>query len=215
MKTWFDFASNVYSQNGEDGIVLEVTKQLGIDPGGWVCEFGAHTGKYLSNTFNLVDKFNFNAVYIECDDEKYKSLLQTAAEYPNILPLHEQVGDNLTRILKATPIPRDFDVLSIDIDGYDYDVWKHFDYYRPKIVIIEIDSSILPGISHTPRPDSLMASFTSMLELGQAKKYTFICHTGNMFFVADEWVHLLKIPPPSEPASVFLMNWLPFCHTTR
>ena len=45
--------SNVFSQNGEDGIIEEILNRLEIQTG-WVCEFGAWDGIYLSNTFNLI-----------------------------------------------------------------------------------------------------------------------------------------------------------------
>ena len=34
------YAKNIYSQNGEDGIISELLKRLEIN-NGWVCEFGA------------------------------------------------------------------------------------------------------------------------------------------------------------------------------
>ena len=58
------YRKNKYSQNGEDGVLQEILKRLNIKKG-WVCEFGAWDGKHLSNTFNLVEKKNFQAVYIE------------------------------------------------------------------------------------------------------------------------------------------------------
>lgn len=54
------YSSNIYSQNGEDGIIKELLKCVNIN-NGWVCEFGAWDCIYLSNTFNLVEK-GFNAV---------------------------------------------------------------------------------------------------------------------------------------------------------
>jgi hypothetical protein len=49
---------DTYSQNGEDGILEEVFKRLGLDEFNkfWVVEFGAWDGKHLSNTFNLIKK---------------------------------------------------------------------------------------------------------------------------------------------------------------
>ena len=54
-------------------------KRLNIE-NGWVCEFGSWDGKHLSNTFNLIENKNFNAVFIEGDKNKYKDLLKTVKE---------------------------------------------------------------------------------------------------------------------------------------
>ena len=70
------YNKNIYSQNGEDGIIEELLHRLDISSG-WVCEFGAWDGINLSNTFNLVKNKNFSAVYIEGDKNKYVDLLQT------------------------------------------------------------------------------------------------------------------------------------------
>ena len=48
------FKKNYYSQFGEDGIIEEVLKRMGINEG-WVCEFGAWDGIKSSNTFSLIE----------------------------------------------------------------------------------------------------------------------------------------------------------------
>ena len=114
----------IYSQNGEDGVLLELLRRLGVS-GGWVCEFGAWDGVHFSNTFALVQR-GFQAVYIEGDDDKFSQLLVTARRYPGIIPIHAFVDHRpssaslLDTLLAATAIPRDFAVLSIDIDSFDY-----------------------------------------------------------------------------------------------
>ena len=44
--------------------------------------------------------------------------------------------------MSDTEIPINFDILSIDVDSYDYQIWKSVEKYKPKIVIIEINSSV-------------------------------------------------------------------------
>ena len=131
----------VGGSSGEEGVIDEILKRLGITSG-WVCEFGAIDGKKLCNTFQLVKK-GFHAIYIEPVESKFLELQKTAKEYPNIIPIRKTVDykiqfpDRLDNILKTTPIPKDFDVLVIDTDLYDYQIWEEFKEYNPKLVIIE------------------------------------------------------------------------------
>lgn len=92
------YARNVYSQNGEDGILEEILRRLGIT-GGWVVESGAWDGKHLSNTFALIERScgggsgsssgsggggsggggsGFRGLHIEADVAKFAELLETA-----------------------------------------------------------------------------------------------------------------------------------------
>ena len=75
---YLKYRENYYSQNGEDGIIKKIIEDLKLEKNKLsVCEFGAWDGIHFSNTFNLVEKFNAKALYIEGDEEKFKSLLQT------------------------------------------------------------------------------------------------------------------------------------------
>jgi hypothetical protein len=68
-----EFAGNVTSQSGEDGLVAKALSLL-PDPTLWCVEFGAWDGKHLSNTFDLVDSKGYNVALIEGDPVKYKEL---------------------------------------------------------------------------------------------------------------------------------------------
>ena len=57
-----------------------------------------------------------------------------------------QSPNSLDNILSSKKIPIDFDILSIDIDSFDLEIWESLKNYSPKIVIIEINSGFLPGI---------------------------------------------------------------------
>jgi len=204
------YRKNVHSQNGEDGIIAEILRRLDITHG-WVCEYGAWDGKHLSNTFALVER-GWNAVMIEGDPVKVNDLYKTVAEYPNIVPINsfvEITGPNsIDNLLGKTSIPVDFDILSSDIDSYDYEVWREMNDYNPKIVIIEVNSCAHPrDVKFIHTNTNAGAGFRPMLELAESKGYTFLCHTGNMIFIRNDLFDRLGIIKP-EPYSNFITAWI-------
>src|SRR5690242_6376825 len=66
------FRRNVYSQNGEDGVLDEIFRRLSMDSG-WFCEFGAWDGRYGSNSYNLL-RNGWRGVMIEGDPRRYRRL---------------------------------------------------------------------------------------------------------------------------------------------
>lgn len=194
-------SANKYSQNGEDGIIEEILRQLRLTADdNWCVEFGAWDGKHLSNTFKLVEE-GWNAVYIEGDGCKYKDLLVTCKSFSRIIPIEAFVSpdqyslNSLDKLLANTKIKNDFALLSIDIDSYDLDVWESLSNYQPKIVIIEINSGIAPGIyqRHNPSIGMQGNSFTSTLRVAHQKGYSLVCHTGNCIFVDNTLLSRLDI----------------------
>jgi hypothetical protein len=204
------YSKNIHSQNGEDGVIEELLKRLDIS-GGWVCEFGAWDGIYLSNTFRLVEQ-GFNAVFIEGDVTRYNDLLKTVEKHSTITPInayvdHNDTENSLDHLLSKTAIPVDFDVLSIDIDSYDYQVWKGLKVYQPKLVIIEINSSVNTNVDYINDSVNCMGTgFKPTYELGVEKGYTFVLHTGNMIFVRNDLFHKLNIHYHT-PLENFNTNW--------
>jgi len=171
----------------------------------------------LSNTFALVEK-GWKGAEIEGDEKRFEELSKTIADYEeNIIPLCayvEMEGKNsIDLLLSKTSIPKDFDMISIDIDSYDWQIWNSLKNYTPKIVIVEINSSILPGIEqiHSPTEKKQGSSFSSTSKLGIRKGYKLVCHTGNLIFVRDDLVKKLNLPEEelNNPESLFINNWIP------
>jgi len=208
------YRRNKYSQNGEDGVIAEIMNRMNICSG-WFCEFGAWDGKYGSNTYALL-RSGWHGVMIEGDGSRFRSLQRTAKSFPDNLFIkrtyvtHNGGPNLLDNLLVKTQIPQDFDLLSVDIDSYDYHVWRSLKEYRPKVVVIEIDSSTAPGEIYVYNGGSRLTSFSAMLRLGQEKGYKLICHTGNLLFVAAEYVQCLKIDPTfsENPNRLFISDWV-------
>ena len=113
-----------HSQWGEDGLLEYLLSRLPTRDLHLV-EFGAWDGKHLSNGFHLIEKLGYSAVLIEVDPERFKDLENNMRPYKCVC-INEMVGfdgkSNLDSILAKTDIPMDFDLLSVDIDGNDYQV---------------------------------------------------------------------------------------------
>jgi hypothetical protein len=198
------FARDVYSQTGEDGIL---EKALSVLPchSGWCVEFGAWDGKYLSNTFRLVEQKDYSVVLIEGNTKKYRAL---CAEYPfkeRAIFKNCFVGwskdDGLDRILEKEPIPLDFDLLSIDVDGNDYHIWKATEKYNPKLVLIEFNPTASNHSDFVQPPDANCNKSNSpapLVRLGKEKGYELICATRiNLLFVRRDYYELFGIPDNS------------------
>ena len=211
---YLKYASNVFSQNGEDGIIQKILPSLiGENTVLWCVEFGAWDGKHMSNTFNLISNFGWRGVYIEGNPEYYEMLKETVSQFPSIIPILSMVSpetdskDSLDQLLQSTELPQDFPLLSIDIDSYDLAIWESLKTYSPLIVIIEVNSGIYPGIYEWHHNGGRGNSFSSTLEVAQAKGYTLICHTGNMIFVRSDHVGKLDLDSAQIAYPEVLFNY--------
>ncbi len=192
-KWLLDYAANVHSQAGEDGILGKVLEVIGA-PTRWCVEFGAWDGKYLSNTYNLIANHGFSAVMIEGSKKRYGDLVASFATNPRVISLNAFVGftasDGLDTLLAKTPIPLDFDVLSIDIDGNDYHVWNAVTRYRPRVVVIEYNPTVPNAIEFVQPADMKInqgSSLAALAKLGKTKGYELVCVTDhNCIFVLSE-----------------------------
>jgi hypothetical protein len=194
------YANNVFSQFGEDGILKRIFEIL-PNANKWCVEFGALDGKYMSNCCNLISNLDWNGVMIEANSDKF---LELKNNYQNNSKAHlinrfiEFDGENtLDHILKSTPIPKDLDLLSIDIDGNDYYIWESLKEYQPKVVIIEFNPSIPSDLEFVQERNMKINQGTSILSiniLGQSKGYELVGTTNcNAIFVKKEYFNLFGI----------------------
>lgn len=183
-------ASNINSLSGEDGIIESIFKTI-LPANRWCVEFGAWDGKTYSNTYNLMRHGSWSGVFVEADQDKFKDLTDTYRDNPRAHCINcwvNFVGENsLDALLARTPIPKDFDLLSIDIDGNDYHVWESMTLYQPRVVIIEFNQTIPSHIEFVQPRDMRVHqgnSARSLVNLGEQKGYELICVTDyNAIFV--------------------------------
>ncbi len=202
-----------FSRQGEDGLLAFVLSKI-PDKTGWCVELGAWDGKSESNTYYFISQQSYHGVMIEADPMKYNLLRENLKEYDTICINAYVRADGETKldnILSNTSIPKEFDLLSIDVDGDDYHIWQSLDNYQPKVVIVEINIHDKPGVKRINRLGSPISldnigtstssmwgitgytgtSISSMTELAVSKRYSLLANIHcNAIFVRREYLNL-------------------------
>ena len=138
------FELKVFSQNGEDGIVAEITRRLGIETGYFV-EFGIESGAEGNCVF-LANILGWRGLFLEGDAAMFAELNRKYRFNPNVATANALMSpENIDDVFRAQAVPDDFDLLAIDVDGNDYWVWQGLRSYRPKVVIIEYNAALDPS----------------------------------------------------------------------
>ena len=190
------YSKKIYSQFGEDGIILEILNRLGSQNlDNWCVEFGARDGMSDSNTFNLIKNYNYNAVLIEGDKNYFKKLCKNLPQ-KEVIKINKFVNfsgdDNLDRILETTSIPKNFDILSIDIDGCDFYIFQSLANYRPKLVCLEFNHLIPNSVEFVQKKSFKIkqgSSGKSLVKLAHEKRYELVASSlTNLFFIEQTYI---------------------------
>ena len=177
-------AIKYYSQSGEDVILeklfseIDTTNCFGV-------EFGASDGYWLSNLRMFI---NSGWQGLQMDGKDYP---ETKQEFIT--------AENINDLFKKYNVPREFDLLSIDIDGNDYWVWKALNY-TARVVVIEYNSNFPHDLSlaleYNPehrfdQTYAYSASFKAMCTLAKQKGYNLyqeVAYT-NLIFTRND-IHI-------------------------
>lgn len=183
------FKRNVFSQNGEDGIINAIFANAGTT-NRICCEFGAWDGIHFSNCRSLVVD-GWTCVMIEGNTRRYESLLENYRGRGNVIAINKfvDVQNNSLDTLLAPYRFGDLDFLSIDIDGLDYEIFETL-RSRPRVICIEVNAG------HTPTALDRIPATISQHNIGQSlglfvataelKGYGLACYTGNAFFIRED-----------------------------
>ncbi|NQU82932.1 MAG: hypothetical protein HQ539_03210 [Parcubacteria group bacterium] len=184
------FGRNITSQYGEDGIIEYILKHINTNK---ICvEFGAWDGKFLSNTFSLWHDNKWQGILVEADKEKCDALKKRYSSYNiNVFNklLEPKRENSIDALFKNNQLNPNVGLISIDIDSFDYHIWKNMEYVNPDIVIIEHNPTI-PGYVEYYDPEGetfLKCSAKALETLGKSKGYKLICCTKtNSIFIKNE-----------------------------
>jgi hypothetical protein len=190
-----------YSQNDEDGILQEIFRRIGVVEKTFV-EFGVGSGRE-NNTLYLLFS-GWRGLWIEADHSAIVAIRKGLSEYirgGQLTLLEEFVHkDNIDSLLRRGGFEGEIDVLSIDISGNDYWVWKATSAVNPRVLCVEYNATFRPPASlvmnyrRDYRWDGTNysgASLKALEELGSQKGYALVgcCLAGvNAFFVRRDLV---------------------------
>ncbi len=162
-------------------------------------EFGARDGT-TAHTRGLVEDRGFSALYIEGDHESAERLMDNFADYPGVTAIQSFItAENIESLFKQAGVPEQPYLLTIDIDGNDYYVWKAITHYHPIFVCVEYNASYGPDsnfiIDYDPefmwkKDDYFGAAITPFVQLAREKGYELIHVTSggdNLFFVDEKY----------------------------
>jgi hypothetical protein len=195
-------ASSAYSQGGEDGVLFRLFEKIGVSNRRFV-EFGAWDGLRHSNTANLRLHHGWSGLLMEGSDRADGVLVQREYVDP----------ENVESLFRRYDVPKEFDLLSIDIDGHDYWVWKAINAYSPRVVIVEYNIFFMAGSAKTIAYDSDFrwdhenyvkyhgASLAAFEKLAREKGYV-LAYTEpfypNAIFVREDALPKDVLLPPAE-----------------
>jgi len=189
------FKKNINSQYGEDGIIEYLLDILTNVPK-TCCEFGARDGIELSNTYRLVTDEGFNSILFEGDEQYFKKLYESFKNNEKIKLFNYMIKpsgpDSLDSIFKKNNLPTELGVLSIDIDSFDYWIFKRLDLIKSAIVIVEFNNSIPVDIDYhdNEKEKALRCSAKALERVGNEKGYRAVaCTTTNVIFVHQNYIN--------------------------
>ena len=219
------FGIKIYSQNQEDGIILYILQHIGIKTKRFV-EIGVENGTEC-NTTNLLKYFNWSGIQIEGNrklflDAKNRLKKILGKKIKNLKLVNYFVNKkNINEILKKNLNNNQVDLLSIDIDGNDFWIWKEINCIQPRLVVIEYNSfygqSISKTIKYNPKfywdiknnKSYYGASLKALKKLGKNKKYTLIGVDNNgvnAFFVRNDLAKKINLRSKKIP-NIFKDNF--------
>lgn len=179
-----------YSQNGEDGIIHAIFAMIGTT-NKFCVEFGATNGRTMSNTLYLREQKGWTGLLMEGNTQPENSDVQQ--EFVT--------AENVEDLFAKYNVPEEFDLLSIDIDGNDYWIWKAIKNYKPRVIVIEYNASFpweeSKTIAYNPtfrwnKTDYMGATLQALVKLGKEKGYKLIATDScgvNAFFVQKNLIN--------------------------
>lgn len=216
-----NFGFKVFSQHDEDGILLFIFSLIGTTNKKSV-EICAGDG-IECNTSNLIINHRWVGLLVDGNEQNISRAKSFYANNPDTMFWPPKVlkqwitAENANDFLEENEYKGEIDLLSIDIDGIDYWLWKAITVVSPRVVVLEFNHLWGPNESVTvPYDPQFKAEFTeygsdyagaslaAFVKLGKEKGYRLIAtnHIAtNAFFIRNDISH--EMLPEISPETCF------------
>ena len=199
-----DVEFRCYSQNSEDGILLYIFSLLGTT-NRRVVEICAGDG-IECNAANLLINHAWRGLLVDGDPEQvgrgrafYSTCRNTWVSPPTFIDAWV-TAENVDALITSHGFAGPVDLLSLDVDGNDYWIWKALNCITPQVVVLEFNAACGPEqsltISYQPdfrldltvQPYACGASLPAFVKLARSKGYRLVGLQSlgfNAFFVRE------------------------------
>ena len=189
----------VASQWGEDGILRHLARRVPVGRKLFV-EFGVENYEEANTRFLLTDQ-NWSGLVLDGDAGNVEQIRRSRAYWMHNLKAERAfvTAENIDDVLRANGVEGEVGLLSVDVDGMDYWIWRATSAVSPAIVAIEYNHRYGPHdavvVPYDPAFDRRAAhhslcyygaSLAALCKLGDAKGYGLVgCGSAglNAFFV--------------------------------
>jgi hypothetical protein len=191
----------------------------------YVFEFGAHNGVQLSNSSDLIEQ-GWGGLLIEYDKDLAALCSERYRHNDKVMVIQSVITpDNIVGLMQKARVPEDIDLITVDIDCFDFYVWEAIvKVYKPKAVLVEYNRAFAPPISvavpympvSDPRVqvidgedyvaatnDFFGASLQAYCDLNNEHGYSLVwCYNNDAFFVQDQFFDRFGVKDNS-PAALY------------
>jgi len=176
-----------FAQFDEDKFIFDLFNKKNVSEGTFI-EFGAWDGVHFSNCKLLIDN-NWSGIFVEGNKLRYKECEKNYLNNYKIKVVNKFINENYTLddLVNDNEIKK-IDVLSIDIDGKDLTELKRLKLLKPKVIIIEYNSSIPLDVECEDTLGGNGSSYLSIKNFLIQKNYQLIHFTYcNLIFIDKEF----------------------------
>lgn len=154
-----DAGLSVFSQSDEDGVLLAIFACIGFGSRRLV-DLGCGTPEN-SNSANLLCNWGFCGLLVDgaADQTNISSAFYAVSRdtslYPPVVRRAWITSESVNQLIAGAGLGGEIDLLSIDLDGIDWWVWRAIEIVQPRVLVVEVQTIWGPEESVTVpyRPD--------------------------------------------------------------